>query len=141
MRPYATSVWKELEESRKETHLLEKKLLEDTYELDGLRKTAADLAEALAASKAQLIEIPLLKKRIKETLTSEKHAVELREKVVRKCWVLENEIKQLSQDNTLLVAQVDDLRGQAAKMRQGLYVSELAMKGAAELNHMFSWPD
>ncbi len=119
----------DLEILRKEYHFLEKKLLEETHELESLRKQCAKLTASLAEAEGKLPEIDMLKKRLLVLERQTKEADSLKEHMVRKCWVLENEVTQLQKDQSLLVSELDGLQVETAKQREGLVMGELVMKG------------
>lgn len=119
----------ELEIFRKEYHFLEKKLLEETHELESLRKQYAKLTASLAKAEGKLPQIDMLKKRLSALDRQTKEADSLKEHMVRKCWVLENEVTQLQKDSSLLVSELDGIRVETTKQHEGLVMSELVMKG------------
>ncbi len=122
----------DLQEARQEYHELEAKMMHDTHELGELRKKARELEETLAAAHAKLPQIAILTKKLDASTKAEKKTSELKEKVGRKCWVLENEVKQLHKDHSALVAEIDLLRAETGKQRQAQVVTELALKGVDE---------
>ena len=119
----------DLEITRKEYHYLEKKLLEETHELESLRKLCAKLTKNLEEAEAKLPQIEILNKKLAASERKAEEADRLKEQMVRKCWVLENEVTQLQKDHSLLISELDELRAETAKQREGLVMSELAMKG------------
>jgi len=69
----------ELEIFRKEYHFLEKKLLEETHELESLRKQYAKLTASLAKAEGKLPQIDMLKKRLSALDRQTKEADSLKE--------------------------------------------------------------
>jgi len=122
----------DLQEARQEYHELEAKTMHDTHELGELRKKARELEESLAAAQARLPQIAILTKKLDASTKAEKKTSELKEKMGRKCWVLESEVKQLQKDHSALVTEIDLLRAETGKQRQAQVVTELALKGVDE---------
>ena len=122
----------DLHEARHEYHELEAKMLMETHELGALRKKTSELKAALSAAQEQLPKIAILTEKLDEAKKVEKRTFELKEKMVRKCWVLENEIAQLHKDHRDLISEIDNLRAETSQQRVGQVMTELALKGVDE---------
>lgn len=122
----------DLHEARQEYHELEAKLLRETHELGALRKKNSELERAVGAAQGQLPQIAILTKKLDASKKGEKQTSELKEKMVRKCWVLENEIAQLHKDHRSLIAEIDLLRAETCQQREGQVMTELALRGVDE---------